>query len=152
MRGLLAILVLAVVILFFLKLGSGSDDTTPERAEQAEWSIDVSRYGPSPGEVTLKGDMPLGFPTETWMDAVMLSRSVDARQFEWDMDVAPPVPVPVHQIDQAGGCDELYTLLNRWATQVGTAPGEGQQAQAEAFAQYAYDTMLDQGCDPTPDQ
>lgn len=150
--GLLAILVLAAVILFLASLGSGGDDSGPESAEQVEWTIEVSQYGPAPGEVTLKGDMPLGFPTETWLDGVMLLRSVDARQFEWNVETSPAVPVPVYEIDQADDCDELNTLLSQWVTQVGTAPGEGRQTQAEAFAQHAYDTMLDQGCEPTLDQ
>lgn len=150
--GLLAILVLAAVIIFLANLGFGDDDPVPESAEQVEWAIEVSQYGPSPGEVTLKGDMPLGFPTETWIDGVMLLRSVDARQFEWNMETEPAVPVPVDEIDQAGGCDRLNTLLGQWVAQVETAPGEGQQVQAEAFAQYAYDSLLDQGCEPAPDQ
>lgn len=145
--GLIAILVLAAVAVFFANLGSDAD--TSPTAEQVEWSIEVSEYGPAPGEVTLKGDEPLGFPTETWMNGVMLLRSVDASQFEWNMDVSPEVPVPVHEIDQADGCDSLDTLLNEWVQQVGDAPGEGQQAQAEAFAQYAYDTMIEQGCEPS---
>jgi hypothetical protein len=149
--GLLAVLALAAMIFFLANLGSG-DDPVPESAGQVEWAIDVSRYGPSPGEVTLKGDMPLGFPTETWINGVMMLRSVDARQFEWNMDTEPAVPVPVYAIDQANGCDELNTLLAQWVAQVETAPGEGQQVQAEAFAQHAYDSLLDQGCEPALDQ
>lgn len=132
-------------------LGSGDTDGNGTSADQVEWSIDVSEYAPSPGEVTLKGDEPLGFPTETWKDGVQLLRSVDARQFEWNMDVSPEVPVPVYEIDQADGCDELNDHLNDWASQTASAPGEGQRAQAEAFAQHALDTMLDQGCDPALD-
>lgn len=151
--GVIAVLVLVAVILFVVNLGSGpDDDDTASTAEQVEWTIDVSDYAPTPGEVTLKGDKPLGFPTETWRDGVMLLRSVDAGQFEWKMDVSPEVPVPVHEIDQADGCEALQALLDRWVQQVGDAGGDGEQTQAAAFAQHAANTMIDQGCEISLDQ
>ena len=145
---MIAVLALAAVILFIVNLGSGSDDDdAASGAQQVEWTIDVSDYAPTPGEVTLKGDKPLGFPTETWRDGVMLLRSVDASQFEWNMDVSPEVPTPVYEIDQADGCDALQALLDGWVQRVGDAPGDGEQTQASAFAQHAANTMMDQGCE-----
>lgn len=140
--GVLAIAVLAAITLFFVNLG---DDVETNAGEQVEWSIGVSEYAPSPGEVTLKGDIPLGFPTETWKDGFMLARNV-GESFEWNMDVSPEVPTPVYEIDEAGSCDGLQGLLDQWATGVAQAPGEARRAEAEAFAQHAIDTMGDQGC------
>ncbi len=62
---------------------------------------------------------------------------------------SPEVPVPVYEIDQAADCDELNDLLNEWASNTASAPGDGQRAQAEAFAQHALDTMLERGCEPS---
>lgn len=137
-----------IVVMFILSLLLRSGDSVSETpdVEQVEWSIQTSEYTPTPGLVTLKGDAPLGFPTETWKDGVMLLRSVDARQFEWNMDIIPEVPVPVYEIDQAEDCDELTQHLEEWAAEVGSAPGEGQRVQASAFAQHAFDTLVARDC------
>ena len=81
--GLLAIIALIATLIFFANLNADieADSTTastllPGAGEQVEWSIVASEYTPSPGKVTLKGDTPLGFPTETWKDDFMLARSV----------------------------------------------------------------------------
>jgi len=148
--GLLAVVALLVVVIFFTNLARDSSEPPPEVGEQVEWSIEVSEYAPSPGSVTLKGDVPLGFPTETWKDGFMQARSVDASQFEWNMDVSPEVPVPVYDVDQdAGSCNDLNDHLNDWATETAQAPGDAQRTQAEAFAQHALDTMLAEGCEPS---
>jgi hypothetical protein len=148
MWGFIALVAVIVGLAILAGIFSGDEDTDPgATADQVEWSIEVSEYAPSPGEVTLKGDVPLGFPTETWKDGVQLLRSVDARQFEWNMNVSPEVPVPVYEIDEASDCGELNDLLSEWASNTGSAPGEGQRAQAEAFAQHAYDTMMERGCE-----
>jgi hypothetical protein len=140
--GVLAIVALVAITLFFVNLG---DDVEATSGEQVEWSIEVSEYAPSPGTVTLKGDTPLGFPTETWKDDFMLARSV-GESFEWNMDVSPEVPTPVYEIDEAGSCDELQGLLDRWAAETAQAPGDARRTEAEAFAQHAVNTMGDQGC------
>ncbi len=151
--GLLAVVGLIVTLIFFANLNADIEagSTTPPTllpgaGEQVEWTVEVSEYAPSPGTVTLKGDTPLGFPTETWKDDVMLARTV-GESFEWNMDVSPVVPTPVYEIDEAGSCDELQSLLEGWATDVAQAFGEARRAEAEAFAQHAVDTMRDQGCE-----
>ncbi|MEE8374919.1 MAG: hypothetical protein V3S26_01185 [Acidimicrobiia bacterium] len=142
--GLLAIVVLVAITLFFINLGDDTEAAAPV-GEQVEWSIVASEYTPSPGNVTLKGDIPLGFPTETWKDGNMLARSV-GESFEWNMDVSPEVPTPVYEIDEAGSCGVLQGLLDQWATDVAQAAGEARRTEAEAFAQHAVNTMGDQGC------
>ena len=155
--GLLAIVVLGLIILFFSQLGDDSDGSAtpstllPAGGEQVEWSIEVSEYGNAPGPVTLKGDTPLGFPTETWKDDFMVTRSVSG-SFEWNMAVDPALPIPVYEIDQmvvAGSdsmCGDLNSILNTWGTQIAQALGEAESLQAQAFAQHAANTMNDQGC------
>lgn len=150
--GLAAVVGLIVVIIFFTNLARDSSSPPPDVGAQVEWSIQTSEYTPTPGHVTLKGDVPLGFPTETWKDGFMLARSVDATQFEWNMDISPELPTPVYDIDQdRGSCDDLNNHLNDWANQVATAPGDAQRTQASAFAQHAADTMLAEGCEPSLD-
>ena len=156
--GVIAIAALTAITLFFINLGGEieASSTTPPTllpggGSQVEWSIQVSEYAPAPGRVTLKGDTPLGFPTETWQGDFMLTRSVGG-SFEWNMAVDPALPEPVYEIDQvvaAGGdsiCADLNTILNNWANQVAQAAGEAQRLEASAFAQHAANTMNDQGC------
>ena len=147
--GLLAVVALIVVIIFFTNLARDSSSPPPAAAEQVEWSIQTSEYTPTPGQVTLKGDVPLGFPTETWKDGFMLARAT-GNTFAWNMDVSPEVPEPVYDIDQArGSCDDLNDQLDEWASEVGTAAGETARVDASAFAQHALDTMLAEGCQPS---
>ena len=96
---------LTAVTLLATACGGEPVDEIPD-VEKVEWTIEVSEYAPSPGTVTLKGDVPLGFPTETWKGDVLLARTVDARAFEWNMDVSPEVPIPVHESDEAGDGDD----------------------------------------------
>lgn len=144
--GTLAILALGAVILFFIFVAADTDPEPPAEAGQIEWSVETSEYTEAPGVVTLKGDLPRGFPTETWLNDEMVMEGGD---MIWVMDADPPVPSPVYEIDQAEGCDELNALLNKWAQEIAVAPGEGPQTQAAAFAQYAADTMREQGCEPS---
>lgn len=140
--GLVAIA--AVVGLVVLLNVIGSDNPVPETpdVDQMEWSIVLSDL--TGVEVTLKGDEPLGFPTETWQDDFLVEREVQAT-FEWDVDVE--LPQAVVDIDQAADCAALQAHLNEWAVAVGQAPLEGRKLQAEAFAQHAVNTMRAQGCE-----
>ena len=124
MWGLLAIIALIVTLVFFANLNTNieASSTTPltllpGAGEQVEWSIEVGEYAPTPGVVTLKGDTPLGFPTETWQGDFMVARSV-GNTFEWNMEISPELPVAVYEIDQAkGSCDDLTEHLNNWVTE-----------------------------------
>ena len=76
--GLLAVVAVIVsVVVVAALVDDGNTDDTTTAADQVEWSIVASEYTPNPGQVTLKGDEPLGFPTETWLDGLMLARSVE---------------------------------------------------------------------------
>ena len=159
MWGLIAILVLGGIVWFLTQLGDsvedpgdsgdiGTDETTPADVEQVEWTIDVSEMGTEPGTVILKGDKPLGVFVEVWQEGFMIARTPDGSLFAWKMDVSPEVPEPVYEIDQAQGCDELNAALNEWAQATAEAFGEAQSVVSQSFAQYAYNTLLEQGCTP----
>jgi hypothetical protein len=152
LTGLIAIVALAGITIWFANFGDevAATETTvgtilPGGGDQVEWSILVGELAPSPGEVTLKGDTPLGFPTETWRDGVMLARAVNG-DFEWNMDESPELPTAVYEINQAESCDDLQTLLDQWAQEVAQATGDARRAQSSAFAQHAVDTMTEMGC------
>ena len=159
MWGLVAIAIVVAIVLFFVWFGDeategdpaadagpGTDEAIPGTGEQVEWRIEVGDLAPAPGVVLLKGDKPEGVFIETWKDDLMLTRSATANLFEWDMQAE--IPEPVGEIDAAQGCDELNMLLADWATQTAEAFGDGQRAQAEAFAQHALNTLVAQGCEP----
>lgn len=158
--GVIGVAAVVLIVIFFANLGDeiteddpaaeagpGTEETLPDTGEQVEWTIEVSYLAPAPGSVVLRGDEPLGAFIETWKDGVMVARSADANLFAWDMDAE--LPEPVIAIDDAGSdCDALNALLNDWANQTAEAFGEAQQIQAESFAQYAFDTLNAQGCEP----
>jgi len=147
--GLVAVVALIVIVIFFTNLARDSSETPPPAAEQVEWSIALTEYTPTLGLITLKGDVPLGTPTETWQNDFMLARTVGGVGFTWNMDVNPEVPTPVYDIDRASGCDALNNELNNWANEIPVAAGDARRAEASAFAQHALDTMLAEGCSPS---
>lgn len=145
--GLLAVVVLAAIVLFFIWFANQETSPAEEAAEegvgpQVEWSIVLtSQTGDT---VTLKGDLPNGTTTETWLGEARLIRSAGGT-FEWDMD--QELPVAVVEIDNAGDCAALNEELDVWVEEIGTAVGEPQHWQARAFAQHALDTMGAQSCE-----
>lgn len=145
--GLLAVVVLAAIVAFFVWFAD--EETTPAEeaaaegiGPQVEWSIVLTS---STGDtVTLKGDLPDGITTETWQNDIRILRS-PAGTFEWDM--AQELPVAVVQIDGLEGCDSLNTELDAWVADIQTETGEAQQWQARAFIQHTLDRMGAEGCE-----
>lgn len=144
--GLIAILALVALIVVINVIGSDASPDVgggnPADVEQMEWSIvltDVTGV-----DVTLKGDEPFGFPTETWENDFLLERQVQAT-FEWDVDAE--LPMAVVDIDNADGCESLNGQLIEWGQQAGQAAGQARKLQAQAFAQHAVNTMRDQACE-----
>ncbi len=145
--GLIAVVVLALIVLLFVWF-SGEETTPAEEAAeegtgpQVEWSIDlVDQTG---NTVTLKGDLPAGITTETWVDDSRLIRDPSGT-FEWDMNAE--LPVAVVQIDNAGDCAALNAELDQWVGEIGAATADPQRWQARAFTQHALDTMRVEGCE-----
>ena len=145
--GFLAVLVITAIALFFVFLGNAENEQTqdqdppPEGAEQMEWTIVLADM--TGDEVTLKGDLPLGFPTETWQNDFQVARTASG-SFEWDLDAE--LPVTVVAIDEAAGCDALNAIVTEVVNGADQALEPGLW-QARAFVQHAVNTMRDQGCE-----
>lgn len=144
MWGLLAVVILAAIVLFFVWLGAEEEAATgtTEAVEQVEWSIVLTDQNGD--TVTLKGDLPLGIPTETWQNDFMIARST-AGSFEWDLEAG--LPAAVIDIDETEDCDGLNAQLAMWVSTAGDALGEADNYQARAFAQYALVTMRSRDCE-----
>jgi hypothetical protein len=145
--GVVAIAALAAVVLIIVWLTGGDDpdlegDTlTPEGVEQIEWSIELTNL--TGDTVTLKGDLPLGYPTETWQNDFQIARSVDG-SFTWDLDLE--LPDAVVAVDEAADCDSLNALLASYAAE-GVGADEPGLWQARAFSQHAINALNAQGCE-----
>jgi hypothetical protein len=154
--GLLAILVLVIgyiAVSAFLVSNDESPEGTPTTIRpQVEWSIVLTDGNGS--EVTLKGDEPVGFPTEVWVDGSMMGRQV-GNTFEWTMDAEPPVPTAVYDIDRIVAdnegdpeamCEALGTSVEEWVAATESAAGGQARTWHEAFVQHAVNTFRDNGC------
>jgi hypothetical protein len=141
--GLLAVAAVAVVL--YLLFGNDDPDTNsespPAGVEQLDWSIVLEDMN---GEtVTLKGDLPFGFPTETWQGTNMITRSTTG-DFEWDVE--QELPTAVVAIDAIEDCDALNLELAAWVSEIGAAQGEAHTWQSRAFAQHTLGRMRSLDC------
>lgn len=140
--GLVAVVGLAAIVLFFVWLGAEEAEPVPEVGEQFEWSIVlVDQTGDT---ITLKGDKPLGIPTETWQDDSQVSRELQG-SFEWDTDAG--LPAAVVEIDGIEGCEALNVELAKWVDGIGAAEGDAFNWRARAFTQHTLDKMAADGCE-----
>lgn len=146
--GLIAVAALAAIILIITWLTSGDDpdvqgdSLTPEGVEQIEWSIELTSL--TGDTVTLKGDLPLGYPTETWQNDFQVARSVDG-SFAWDLD--QELPVAVVAVNEAGdNCESLNALLATYAAE-GVDAEEPGLWQTRAFSQHAINALQAGGCE-----
>lgn len=141
--GVVAVVALIAVVLFFVNLGSEVPE--PEElpaADQFEWSVVLTDLN---GDlVTLKGDKPLGYPTETWQGDYQIVRSVGGT-FEWDTD--RELPVAVVEIDEAASCAALNEKLDVWALAAQGSQGDAEWFETRAFVQHALDVMRSTGCE-----
>ncbi|MGD2101141.1 MAG: hypothetical protein PVG83_02825 [Acidimicrobiia bacterium] len=138
--GVVAIVVLAGVILTINWLTGDDDPESATTAEQMEWSIVLTDL--TGDTVTLKGDLPFGFPTETWQNDFQVARAVNG-DFEWDLDLE--LPIDVVAVDQASDCEQLNAVLAGIVEARSDALEPGIW-QARAFAQYAVDVMRARDC------
>lgn len=138
--GVVAIVILAGVILIINWLTGEDDPESGATAEQMEWSIVLTDL--TGDTVTLKGDLPFGFPTETWQNDFQVARAVNG-DFEWDLDLE--LPVDVVAVDEASGCEELNAVLAGIVAARSDALEPGIW-QARAFAQHAVDVMRARDC------
>jgi hypothetical protein len=143
--GLVAILIVAAVVMFFIWFADDTTEPIPENTgPQAEWS--VALVDMSQQTVMLKADLPDGLETETWVDDLMLERgTIVGDRWAWDMDAE--LPGPVVEIDASADCAELNVHLDEWVAGIGAADGEVFNWQARAFTQHALNAMRAASCE-----
>jgi hypothetical protein len=120
------------------KLLEPNTEPAPPGVEQIEWSV----LTPG-GSVTLKGDLPDGYPTETWIDGRLIDRDVDG-DFSWDLQASLPSPVAL--IQDLADCQELMAQSEFWQRGASHAPTEDSQVRQRAFAQAARDRAAELDC------
>lgn len=113
-------------------------EPTPIGVDQLEWSINTTD-----GQVTLKGDLPNGYPTETWIDSQLLEREPDG-VFSWDLEVGLPSPV-VH-IKQRTDCWSVVREIEVWERMASSAPTHVGAIRCQAYAQAAQDQATKLRC------
>jgi hypothetical protein len=99
--------------------------------DQVQWSTITSD-----GRVTLKGDLPNGYPTETWIDERLLEREPDG-VFSWDLDTG--LPTPVSLISKHTDCSEVRREIDLWIGLTPTASTPIGAVRTRAYAQAARD-------------
>lgn len=120
------------------KLLEPNTEPAPPDVEQIEWSV-LTRDG----LVTLKGDLPTGYPTETWIDERLIDRDPDG-DFSWDLQASLPSPVAL--IQHVAECRELMAQSEFWKRGASNAPTEDSQVRQRAFAQAACDRAAELDC------
>lgn len=113
-------------------------EPTPIGVDQLEWSITTSG-----GRVTLKGDLPNGYPTETWIDRQLLEREPDG-VFSWDLEVG--LPDTVSLIKQHTDCWLVQREIEMWDRLASSAPTHVGAVRCRAYAQAAREQATELGC------
>jgi hypothetical protein len=106
--------------------------------DQIQWSIVTGD-----GLVTLKGDLPNGFPTETWIDDRLLEREPSG-VFSWDLDAG--LPTPVSLICKHTDCLEVRREIELWEGLASNASTPIGVIRTRAYAQAARDRESALGC------
>lgn len=115
-------------------------NTEPASApiDQVSWSISTEA-----GDVTLKGDLPDGYPTETWLDSQLLDRDLGG-DFSWDLQSRVPLPISI--ILGITACDRLASEFIHWSNGADGAPTRDGAVRQLAYAQAARDRSRALGC------
>jgi len=106
--------------------------------DQVEWSIVTTD-----GRVTLKRDLPNGYPTVTWIDDQMLEREPDG-VFSWDLAVG--LQTPVSLINQQTDCWHVQREIAMWDKLTVSASTPVGGVRTRAYAQVARDQASALGC------
>jgi hypothetical protein len=125
------------------KLLEPNIEPAPPGVEQIEWSVLTKD-----GLVTLKGDLPNGYPTETWINDRLIDRDPGG-DFSWDLQASLPSPVAL--IQHVAECQELMAQSEFWKRGASNAPTEDSQVRQRAFAQAACDRAAELDCLKTND-
>jgi hypothetical protein len=137
---LLILVPLVVAVGIIAYCADRSSPPTPPPVEQVEWSISV-RDG---DVVTLRGDLPEGRPTETYVDHVLLDRDPDGA-FTWDLEAELPETVAL--IGVMDDCEAVIAEAASWTDQTDDFdPREVQYLQL-AYAAAATERAVELGCE-----
>jgi hypothetical protein len=111
--------------------------------EQFEWSQELDN-----GQtITLKGDMPDGYPSETWRDGDLLFRDEGSdSEIQWDVERG--IPLVAAHIQDLDTCAELVVEVRRWSAVAGRNLSLAAEARVSAWATYALELADEAGCLP----
>ncbi len=125
----------------------GTSGSSTEAIGQLEWSIDVTEGDDFTWHVVLKGDLPNGYPTETWTNGELLDRDEEG-DFSWDISAGLPMPVSI--IEDMDDCAAVEAEFNFWLGQAATALEEDVPTDSTmrnlAFAEVTVARMSVLGC------
>lgn len=140
---LIAVATLAVLLFLASQIGGETaiDATSGQpTVEQVSWSINVG----GEGTITLKGDLPDGYPTETWVDGELVDRHM-AGDFSWDL--ASGLPAPVFHIVSLETCEQVQAEVDLWSSLSDSAEAADMILRHLAFAQAAMEHGRSLGCE-----
>ncbi len=116
---------------------SGSSTTTTMPVEIITWSIAISGE-----EVLLTGELPYGYPTETYVNGELVDRD-EGGDFAWDLDKRVPDPVA---LQDGMSCSELEAEWDFWIDSAATSTVRDSQVRQLAYAQHAVNLYQIAGC------
>lgn len=102
--------------------------------DEIEWSIIT---------VTLKGDLPKGYPTETWLNGKLLEREPDGA-FSWDLGAGRPTPISL--ISEKTDCWKVRREIELWDKLADSASNSVGAVRTRAYAQAARNHATALGC------
>jgi hypothetical protein len=137
---LLILLPLALVVGIIAYCVDRSSPPTPPPVEHVEWSISV-RDGDL---VTLRGVLPDGRPTETYLDHVLLDRDPDGA-FVWDLEAELPETVAL--IGAMDDCEAIIAEAASWTDQTDDSDPRDVQYLQLAYAAAAMERGAELGCE-----
>ena len=136
---LLILIPLVLVVGIIAYCADRSSSPLPPPVEQVEWSISV-RDG---DVVTLRGDLPDGRPTETFVDHVLLDRDPDGA-FVWDLEAELPETAAL--IEEMNDCELVIAEAASWTDQADNSDSRDLQYLHLAYAAAAIERGVELGC------
>jgi hypothetical protein len=137
---LLILIPLALVVGIIAYCADRSSPPEPPPVEQIEWSIPV-RDG---DVVTLRGDLPDGKPTETYVDHVLVDRDPEGA-FVWDLEAKLPETVAL--IGEMDDCEAVIAEAASWTDQTDDSDSRDLQYLQLAYAAAAIERGVELDCE-----
>lgn len=95
-------------------------------------------------QVTLRGDLPDGYPTETWLNDELLDRD-DEGDYSWNLE--EELPEPVALIEAMTDCPTIVAEANFWIDSTDGSDSQDLYWRQLAYGQAAIDHGLSLGCE-----